>query len=406
MVANLNNPSPIRLKELAVILGASLLFIGILSYANYNFSSNNPGGNDFTMRWLATRLLLTEGQSPYSEQTVQAVQKFMFGGPVEAGHDQALFTYPLYSALIFFPFALTSDYVLARTLWLTTMEVVLVIMAIASIRMVNWRLSIPLVLGTLLFVLLFYYNVRPLINGNISIIVGLFIVGALLAIRSGNDSIAGILLALSTVKPQVVVLLIPFILIWAVSQQRWRLITVTLVTTFILAVLSTLIVPDWLFKEIEQIRSYSSYAPVGTPAEIFSLWWPNYGNTIGIIFSILAIVVVIYAWKRSWRQEFRFILPAIFITLAATNFVGIATATSNYAALFPGLILAFAMYESYLGQRRKWLIVAFALILLVGLWVLFWTSLSGKGQPTIMYFPLPLFLIITFLFLRPDPLLE
>jgi hypothetical protein len=105
-------------------------------------------------------------------------------------------------------------------------------------------------------------------------------------------------------------------------------------------------------------------------------------------------------WKRSWRQDLQSILPAIFLTFAATNFVGVATATTNYSVLFPGLILAFVLYESRLG---RWWTIMVAFSLLIGLWVLFWFSLSGKGQPTIMYFPLPVLLIVTFLALRPEP---
>ena len=391
-----------RPAELAIFITAFLIFVGLLSYANFDYAKNSPGGNDFIPRWLGTRLLLTDGQSPYSEETTQAIQQFIFGGLARPDQDQSLFAYPLYSILIFLPYALIGDYILARAFWLTTLQVSLIITAIASSRLVNWRMSLPLGVGLFLYVLLWYYSVRPLINGNAAILSGLFIVIALLAIRNHNDLLAGPLLALSTIKPQVVILLIPILLLWAASQKRRKLIISTVASMAVLVIISTVILPDWMFRQLEQVRAYSSYTVIGTPSEIFTLWWPDAGNVIGLIFSILAILTIIYIWKRSWRQDFQLVLPAIFLTLAATNFAGIATATSNYSVLFPGLILAFALYEARLGRHGRWWTIAAATALLIGLWILFWTSLSGKGQPTIMYFPLPLLLIITFLVLRPQ----
>jgi hypothetical protein len=264
-------------------------------------------------------------------------------------------------------------------------------------------MSLPLGVGLFLYVLLWYYSVRPLINGNAAILSGLFIAIALLAIRNHYDLLAGALLALSTIKPQIVILLIPALMFWAAYQKRWRLVIGAVASMALLVIISTLILPDWMFQQLEQVRSYSSYTPIGTPSAIFSLWWPDAGKVIGPIFSVVAILAVLYIWKRSWRQDFQFILPAIFLTLAATNFVGVATATSNNSVLFPGLILAFAFYESRLGRHGRWWTMAVALALLIGLWLLFGFSLSGKGQPLIMYFPLPVLLIVTFLALRPEP---
>jgi len=262
---------------------------------------------------------------------------------------------------------------------------------------------LPLSVGLYLYMLLWYYKVRPLIYGDAAIVSGLIVVFPLFTIRNNYDLLAGILLAMSAIKPQIIVLLIPALLLWDAYQKRWGLVIATMASFAVLILMSTLILPDWMFRQLEQVRSYSSYAPIGTPAEISSLWWPDSGKIIGTIFSIVAILALLYTWKRSWRQDFQFILPAIFITLAATNFVGIATATSNYSVLFPGLIQAFALFESRLGQHGRWLIITIAVALLSGLWLLCWTSFSGQGQPTIMYFPFPLLLIVAFLALRPEP---
>jgi hypothetical protein len=294
-MTHLKERSRLRPAEVVIFVTASLIFVGLLGFANYHYAKDSPGGNDFVPRWLGTRLMLTDGQSPYSEETTQAIQRFMFGGQLaRPDQDQALFAYPLYSILIFLPYALISDYVLARAFWLTTLQVSLIITALASSRLVNWRMSLPLGVGLFLYVLLWYYSVRPLINGNVAILSGLFIILALLAIRNNRDLLGGVLLALSTVKPQVVIILIPALLLWAAYRRRWRLIIGTLSSMAVLVIISTLILPDWIFQQLEQVRAYSSYAPIGTPSEIFTLWWPDVGNLIGSLFSILAILTILY----------------------------------------------------------------------------------------------------------------
>ncbi len=223
-MGNLKPNTRLRPAEIITFVAAILIFVGLLGYANYRYAKNNPGGNDFIPRWLGTRLLLTDGQSPYSEETTQATQHLIFGGPARPDQDKSLFAYPLYSILIFLPYSLISDLVVARALWLTTLQVSLIITALTSSRLVNWRMSVPLGVGLFLYILLWYYSVRPLINGNAAIFSGIFIVLALLAIRSHYDLLAGALLALSTIKPQIVILHIPALMFWAAYQKRWRLI--------------------------------------------------------------------------------------------------------------------------------------------------------------------------------------
>lgn len=393
-------------RELVIFAFACLVFIVALTAANYRFAEDNPGGNDFIPRWLGTRMLILNGDSPYGAATTRAIQQFIVGGTPDAGKDQYLFAYPLYSILVFLPYSLIGDYVYSRAIWLTTLQVALVLMAWLGSRLAKWRLSIPLAIGTFLYVLLWYYSVRPMINGNVAILVGLFLVGAFVAIRNDRDLVAGILLALSTIKPQAVALLVPFILLWSFSHRRWKIIYGTILTIVILFLFATFIEPAWALRMLEQVRSYPGYTPIGTPAEIFGGWWPNTGLYLGWIVSGLTIILVLITFIRSWKSGYNQLIPAAFLVLAATNFTGIATATSNHSILFPGLMVAFGLFYNLLGKDRLWWLILFAVFLLVGIWVLFVISPSGKGQPPIMYFPLPLILILTFLLVKQEKITD
>lgn len=370
-----------------------------LTVANYRFAETNPGGNDFIPRWLGTQMLLDDGQNPYGEQTTMTIQQFIYGRPALPNEDQVLFVYPLYSAALFAPFALVGDYVLARALWMTALEVALIGLALVSIRLAEWRPSLSVLTMVLLFGLVWYHSVRPLINGNASILVSLFIALALYLIYTGHDVAAGALLALSTIKPQAIILLLPLLLAWAFSRRRYRIIVSTLASLAALFLLAAAFEPSWLSQNINQIVAYPSYTEAGTPGAIFEHWYPAGGRWPGIALTILLAGLLFWQWKVAWGQDFNVLLPVAFFTLAATNLIGVTTAASNYIALFPALVLLFAYWRREQSSFGDWPAVVAMIFLLAGLWYLFWTSRAGRAQSPIMLFPLPLILILTMPFL-------
>ena len=173
-----------------ILLIASFI-LGGLTWVNYRYSLQNPGGSDFLPRWLGTRQFLMTGQSPYSDQTSEQIQRQFYGRLARPDEDQVLFVYPFYSIFIFAPFSLIPDYNTARAVWMTVLEAAVILIALMGVRLSRWK-PFPLGLGLiLLFALLFYYDLRALINANASILVALFIFTAFMAIRAGEDAWAG-----------------------------------------------------------------------------------------------------------------------------------------------------------------------------------------------------------------------
>ncbi len=384
--------------QLVVILLLLLLVAAGLTFANYNFTLQNPGGNDFAMRWLETRFFLLEGISPYSEEASLAAQVMIHGHPAEAGQDQALFTYPLYAAILFVPYSLASEnYALGRAMWMTTLELALVLIAFIGIRLANWNLSIIGLAGILLFSLIWYHGFRPLINGNVAILLSLFLVAGLLAIRAERDVVAGIFFSFATIKPQAVVLLIPLVLLWALSLRRWRLIAGFVGSLALLTLVGMLFIPTWISQNIEQILAYSSYTPPGTPGAIFELFLPGVGHWLGLVLTGLLAILLIWRWWAAWRQGFAILLVTSYLTLAITNLIGITTAASNFIALLPAVILTAAVLDERYRRWGRWLAAALLLSLLIGLWLLFWITVSGNFQNHLLLFPLPIFVIVSML---------
>jgi hypothetical protein len=379
----------------AALVATVLLAVACLTLANYRFSAANPGGNDFIPRWLGTRLLLLNGQSPYSEESTLAIQQAIYGRPATGTEDQVLFVYPLYACILFAPFALIGDYVLARALWMTTLEVALLLLTAIGLRLAGWRPASPGLILILLFSLTWYHGARPLINGNPSILMAFLVCAALLALKSRRDVLAGLLLALATIKPQALILLLPLILAWAIVKRRTALLVSALSALAGLVLLAVLINPAWLIEDLRQITAYPDYTLAGTPGDIFRQWWPGAGSWPGVGMSLVIVILLAWQWRDAFSGEFEVLLPVAYFTLAATNLTGITTAVSNYIALLPGLILLLGYLRRERGRFRDWPALLLLTMLWFGLWVLFWISRTGRAQSPIMFFPLPILLIGT-----------
>lgn len=380
---------------LFIVLLAAIL-VG-LTAVNLRYAAQFPGGNDFLSRWVGTRMYFTQGVSPYSQQVTRAIQEMAYGRPARPGEDQMLFVYPLYVILIVGPFAFFSDYVVARALWMTALEVSLAALAFFGISLGRWRPSRWLFVVLLVFSLLWYHGLRPVINGNPSIVIAVLIAVMLLAVRAGYDSLAGFLLALSTIKPQMVVLFIPYTLIWAISRRRWSLVWSFFGGLALLLAGMSLLIPGWIVENLRQVISYPEYTLPGTPGAIFSSWLPGIGSQLGWAVTVISGGVLLWEWIRSLRSEFNTYLWTAFLTLTLTNLVGIPTTTENFTILLCAVILVLSVWDQRWGRLGRWLVFLSILLLFFGLWGLFLRTLQAGAQPLqdpVMFFPLPLFLWI------------
>jgi len=374
-----------------------------LTYFNHRFTTQNPGGNDFLSRWVGTRLFFTRGWNPYSDRVTQEIQELAYGRPAAPDEDQMLFVYPLYTILVIAPYAFFGEYALARALWMTSLQAMLVALVFMGFSLSRWRPPRWLLVMVLLFALLWYHGLRPVINGNPSVVVAVLITTAFLLIRSEQDAAAGFLLALSTIKPQMVILLILFILLWAGSVKRWTLVWSFLGSLILMIVGASLLIPGWLVQNITQVLSYPQYTLPGTPGAIFAHWLPGIGNQLGWLFTVLSASALIVEWRAALRKDFSWFYWTACLTLTLTNLIGIRTATENYVAMFPSLLLVLAVWDERWNRIGRWLVMTSLIILFVGLWVVFLNTVQTGDQPLqdpVIFFPLPIFLWISLYWVR------
>jgi hypothetical protein len=224
----------------------------------------------------------------------------------------------------------------------------------------------------------------------------------LLALQARRDLWAGVLLALATVKPQMVFLLVPLVLLWAVAARRWRAVWGFVGAVFILCVASWMVVPNWLGDFIIQMMRYLSYTGIGSPAWIITRYFfPILGAPGEILVSLALFAWAVVTWWQLWRRPtWPALVWTVSFTLIITNLIALRTATTNYVVLFIPLIHLLAVMQTRWPRGGTWAVIGIEAVLLVGLWALFLATVKNKFEHPIMYLPLPVGLWIAWVAAR------
>jgi len=378
------------------ILFALTLF-AIITFANIQYAKANTGGNDFLINWMGTRAILTAGVSPYSDETALQTQTMVYGEPTLVGQNELRFTSPLYAVFLYFPLALIKNFTLARAVWMSVLEFSLIAIVLLSVRLTYWKVKSWMLGFLILFTFISYHGITPLINGNSAILVTLIILGGLICIRDEKDEFAGILFAISTIQPQIVLLVLVFVLFWAIINHRTKIIAWFLGSMVILIGFSAVIIPDWFVQNFREILRLPSYSPPGSLGAAFIASLADVGQRLAYILTGLLIVLLGTEWWLGRDAGTRRFLWVAFLTLAVSQWIGVQTSPANFILLYPGILFSFSLIDSRWKSRSTLFISLFTVIVTAGIWVLYFTTVHRSYQlipSSYLFIPLPLLCMI------------
>ena len=391
------------MRRLILLLLVGLFLVGDVGATYVLFTSRYPGANDFASRWAGARAFWRDGLSPYSDETTRQIQLLIYGRPIppeeEQEFDPGPFAYPFYTVFLLLPLVWL-PYAWAEAIWLVFLQVCLLAGLLLTVRVHGWRPP-PWLLGcTAIWAFLFYPDVRALILGQFSVFVFALVALSLWALKTERDVMAGLCLALSTVKPQMVFLLIPLLLWWAVRERRWLFSTSFLGGAILLVGASWLAEPAWMADFLRQVARYTSYTAIGSPIWIIThLVFPALGVWGEVVLSGLAVAFLTGAvWWTFRHGAVRTFEWTLGLCLIVTNLVAVRTATTNYVVLLLPLVMTFRALQR--GRAGTWLVLLVEMVLLAGLWILFLTTVVGKFEHPVVYLPLPLGLLAVFALAR------
>ena len=343
------------LIPVSILMGIGMWYyfdrVGVAAQVATDAAKNSPRGNlsDLYPPWLGARELLLHRRDPYSAEVNTDIQKGFWGRSIDRHNPndppEALFAYPLYVVFL-----------LAATVSLPFGSVQILYIAIAAALSATsvwcwWRVveEAGSVLWTAVASILFlgsYPVVQSLHSQQLTLLVAALIAGSLAAIAGGVLWVAGIMIALATIKPHMTAGVAVWLLLWAASGWRKRkaLCISFAATMTVLFVGAELLLPGWIWKWLELVSVYMRYAPL--PSATVQLIFGKYvGPAVGA--AVLAALCV-FCWKTRLdspsTDRFKLVPPLILTIYLAVSPVW---HSYDHVLLLPSALLAFRWRDEY-----------------------------------------------------------
>ena len=379
-----------KYKYLTVIISLLLVAFAYTWATWIFFTQKVPGGNDFLAHYSVWQGYFRYGFNPYSDEAALYTQKLIYGRPALPGEDQNRLTYPFYSLIFHAPLTIF-EYPLARAIYMTVLVSALIAGISITLDLVNWKPE-KWLLGVLLaWTILFYPQARGIILGQFAILGFLSLGGSLYLLKRKKDLLAGVVLVVSTVKPTLVFLVIPYLLIYAFVRRRHNFIAGFLVTLSILVVGSFGIEPGWMKEWIQRMSSYSAYTVGQSPVWVLThRIFPGLGDTGEVLMIIIIVLGLFISWWKVYQKDgnHRFFWT-LGITLVVSNLIVPRSATTNYVMMLATAIWIFAAMDRS-GPKGKAVTVISMVASFIGYWWLHFVTVVGNQEQSVMFFPYPI----------------
>ena len=343
-----------------------LLAAGGLVWVNYNVLVPSGGDNVFAPIWEAARFVLDQEGSPYTPEAVERASILLEDSP-----GIVRFLYPVYALPLFFPFALINSYSLARAVWMMVMFVSLMLLTFSALAFTRWRPNTLLLLVYLVFAWGSVPAVRAAYLGDPALLSALFAAYGLLLVVRERYGAAGFLFGLSIIKPQMVILLLVFVFLWAVSKRYISLVSSMLFTILALVIGGIVVSPLWFLQYYYQLLAFFQETfPASLSAAVWT-WLPDVGPWTMAVAGGLIFVWLLVEWWRALGKDTRWFLWTASMTLSLTCLFVLPSSISNQVVLVIPFTLVFSLWAQRFQRSGNILSVVVMVLLTWGEWLAF-----------------------------------
>jgi len=369
------------------------------------FTALYPGANDFFSIYAGAYGYFMRGWNPYGPETDAFIHQVIGGG---SENGLGLFAYPLYAIWIAAPLLVLPNYPWAEALWLVLCQGMIFVSLLVILRYFRWQPPVALFGVLVIWSIFFYPNARALLLGQVALLVFLLTVlvfWLLFRIEPNprTDILAGILLAVTTIKPQMQFLIIPFLLLWGLRMRRWVFLASAAVSMLALIGISFLMLPSWLTDWLAELRLYPSYTPPAVMNILAHDILHLPGSAAQIVERVIEAGMAIYLlwewWRVLWKGDAERLDWTLALTIVISHLVALRTATPHYVVFLFVLIPLLKRWS----ERGVWLPIAVLLALFVGYWGLFALTQDSQAESNLMFVPPPLIMLgLLFIFQPPE----
>jgi hypothetical protein len=310
--------------------------------------------SDLYPRWVGARELLLHGTNPYGEEVTRQIQQGYYGRVLDPRRaddpkDEQRFAYPVYVVFLLAP-TITLPFGVVRS----GFTVLLVLLTAASvlmwIRALRWQPSVRVLSICVLLSLGSFPVAQGIKLQQLSLLVSGLLSAAAAAVSCGFLISGGILLALATIKPQLVWLPLAGMMLWTVRdwRNRQRLAWSFGLALMLLLLGSYLVLPTWTTDFLEAIRAYHQYTR--NVSVLGLLFTPVLGNVMAVLL-VLTTLWIVWPLLRQPADHRNFGL-AVTTLVALGVLVAPMFAPYNQVLLVPAVMLLASQAEALRRRNR------------------------------------------------------
>ena len=134
--------------------------------------------------------------------------------------------------------------------------------------------------------LLNYYAISALADGDISILAAAFFIIGMAALRDGESELAGIMFAFALVKSSVTALPVVWVCLWCLFHQRGTITAWFGMVLALLVLIAMLFRTDWFILYLRSMVYYLKYLDPVNLSKLLERWQPELGGRIVYYLSI------------------------------------------------------------------------------------------------------------------------
>lgn len=311
-----------------------------LDRANHVATHDSYGG-DFYPIWLTGRALLFQRQNPYTRDMTRKIQIGLYGRPMDPNRrtdqspDYRAFAYPLFTDWLAAPL-LPWRFEMVRIVLSLLIVPLTALSVLLWLRVLHLQVSSSTVAILMIFALANYPVLIGLYVGQVGLFVGAGLALSMAALTRRRLLLSGALLALSSVKPQMIWLLAFYLILWSLKDWRGRRAVAFgfILTMLLLGLVSESFLPGWLSVWWHTIACYPAYTLPPLPQYLL-------GKALGSLVMVAALVMAaVVGWKSlradATSQEVSF--AVIFILAVSVLLYPSAGAAYDQIVLLPAVL--------------------------------------------------------------------
>lgn len=325
-------------------------------------------GNDFYQIWLTTRESWNGNRDLYGRDMTGKIQAGLFGRPLDERNrtDPPIgyrrYVYPAFTNLLLWPSAL---------LEFASLGIVLTLLfpLLAATSLWMWLKALDWSIGAiwLAVLIIFTLGTHQLLEAFYALQPGLFVgfclSAAAFAIRTKRLMLAGLLCALSLIKPQVTALAVAYLLLWSWSDRtRARFWQAFLGMGLTLLLLSSLTWPHWISGWIAVLSGYHLHAPPTLVQVLLGPRVPEFVSTMIITILIAASVWVAWVNRNAAADTYKFWFTLSFVLAMTAVTLFHEQAIYDQIILIPGILLLLRDRSKLRIPLILWYVAAILLI--------------------------------------------